>query len=301
MTFRPVALAALLSLALAVPCGAGVIRGVVLETKSNHPVAGARAYTYVPGQTNTVQGQSVTDSTGVFWLTNVPPGVVTVRVQAAWHDPWAGTVSMGGDADTEKVMASLARVPIPGTLSGLVTFEGGAKPGRHAHVRVKGTDLDGTAGDDGQFTLYGVPVGPQTLEFVALGFDPIPMPVLMEEGRNNVVHADLGHSLAAGGSGPKPVVASSLGDTVGCVRFTVPDTSKSAHLMSSMAERHVTVVILSGDRPVRKLMDWGAIPGAYTVFWDGRDDTGKTVASGTYHYRAKVDQDLMTEGDFVKR
>jgi translation initiation factor IF-1 len=299
MTFRPVALAVLLSLASAPPCGAGVVRGVVLETKSGRPVAGARAYSYVPGQVNTVQTQAMTDTSGVFWLNNVPAGVVTLRVQAPWHDPWAGTVSMGGETDTEKVEARVARVPVPGTISGLITFEGGAKPGRHAHIRVKGTDLDGTADDLGQFAMYGLPVGPQTLEFVALGYDVVPMPVLMEEGRNNVIHADLGHSLVAGGTGPKPTAAVSLADTVGSVRFTVVDTSKTpAHI--SNTQRHVTVEILSGDKVVRKLMDWATPPGLYTVTWDGRDDTGKPVSAGTYHYRAKVDQDQPIEGDFIK-
>jgi hypothetical protein len=301
MTFRRVALAAFLSLVSALPSGAGVIRGVVLETKSGAPVAGARAYTYVPGQMNVVQTQGVSDSTGVFFLKDVPAGVITVRVQAPWHDPWAGTVSMGGDRDTERVEARLSRVPIPGTLSGVVTFEGGAKPGRHAHIRVKGTELDATADDAGQFVLFGVPVGPQTLEFVALGYDVVPMPALMEEGRNNVIHADLGHSLAAGGSGPKPLAASSISDTVGCVRFTVPDTSKAPSRMSMLSERHVTVEILSGDKVVRKLMDWATAPGAYTVTWDGRDDTGKSVPAGVYHYRAKIDQDTPIEGDFTKR
>ena len=127
------------------------------------------------------------------------------------------------------------------------------------------------------------------------------MPVLVEEGRNNVVHVDLGHSLAAGGAGPKPIAMASLGDTVGCVRFIVPDTSKVPSRRSALAQRHVTVEILSGEQVVRKLMDWSTIPGNYTVPWDGRDDTGKLVASGNYNYRAKVDSNPVLEGKFVKR
>src|SRR5262249_12783645 len=149
--------------------------------------------------------------------------------------------------------------------------------------------------------LYGVPVGPQTLEFVALGYDVVPMPVMMEEGRNNVVHVDLGHSLAAGGSGPKPLAASSVSDTVGCVRFMVADTSKVPTRMSSFARRQGTVEILSGDKVVRKLMAWATAPGPYTVAWDGRDNDGKAVAAGTYRFRAKGDQDPPIEGEFVKR
>jgi hypothetical protein len=301
MTFHPVALAALISLAAVLPCQAGVVRGTVVEASSGHPIGNARAYTFLPGQANTVQAQAVTDSTGIFWLTNVPPGTITVRVQAPWHDPWAGTVSMGSESDTERVDAKLNRVPIPGSVSGKVTFEGGTKPGRHAHMRVRGSEVEATADDDGLFAAYGVPVGQQTLEFVALGYEMVSMPVMSEEGRNLVVHPDLGHSLAAGGSGPKPSVPSSVSDTVGCIRFGVRDSSKTTRAMSSLAMRHVTVEILSGDRVVRKLMDWATMPGYYTVVWDGRDDTGKPVPAGTYRYRAQADQDPAFEGQFVKK
>jgi hypothetical protein len=300
MTFRPVALAALFSLASVLPSQAGVIRGTVRESKDGPVIPGARAYSFLPGQENAVQTQAQADQNGVFFLTNVPAGVLTVRVSAPWHDAWSGSVSMGGDADTEKVEAYLTRQAIPGAISGVITFEGGTKPGRHAHVHVKGSVLETTADELGQFTLFGVQVGPQTIEFVALGFDMVTEPVLLEEGRNTVMHVDLGHSLAAGGSGPKPTTMASISDTVGCVRFTVQDTSKVPSRMSSMAERHVTVEILSGDRVVRKLMDWSTIPGPYTVAWDGRDDSGKFVASGNYSYRAKVDQDPPFEGQFVK-
>jgi hypothetical protein len=301
MTFRPVAWAALLSLVSALPCRAGVIRGTVRESRTGPAIPGANAYSFAPGQTNTVQTQARTDSSGVFYLMNVPAGVVTVRVQAPWHDAWSGTVSMGGESDTERVDAYLTRQPVPGAVSGVITFEGGTKPGRHAHLHVKGTDMESTADEDGQFTLYGVAVGPQTFEFVALGYDVVTMPVLVEEGRNNIVHMDLGHSLAAGGSGPKPTVMASLADTVGCIRFAVEDTSKVPSRRSALAQRHVTVEVLSGDRVVRKLMDWSTVPGSYTVPWDGRDDRGKLVASGNYSYRAKVDSDQVLQGQFAKR
>ena len=299
-SFRPVALAAVLSLASAVAGEAGVIRGVVLDAKTGRPLQEARAFTYVPGQTNAVQTQGVSDSDGVFWLSNVPAGSVTVRVSAQWHDPWSGTVSMGGETDTEVVVVRVNRQPIPGIVSGVITADGGKKPGYHAHVALQGTDLDATADSSGQFTLFNAPMGPHTLQVVALGYDMVPVPVVIEEGRTNIVHADLGRSLAAGGGHSKSSPASSA-DTVGCVRFTVVDTSKSQNRRTfAVGERHVTVEILSGERVVRKLMDWATTPGLYTVAWNGRDDAGKPVAKGTYRYRAKVDQDAPIEGEIVK-
>jgi len=301
--FRPVALAALAVLAMAAlaPASqAGVVRGSVLETNSGRPVKGARAYTFLPGQANTVYSQALGDSAGVFWLARVPPGVITVRVQAPGHDQWAGTVSMGGETDTEKVVVRLNRVAMPGLASGVITAEGGRKPGRLAHIGVKGTSLDAQADSSGQFFLYQIPVGPQTLQFVALGYDPVIVPIVAEEGRNTVVHADLGHSLVAGGPAPKPMPVAALADTVVNLRFDVLDTT-TVRRPGGAPMRHVTIEIRSGERVVRTLMDWDTAPGAYTVAWDGRDDTGKAVPAGSYRFRRTVSPDPPVEGDIVKK
>ena len=299
--FRPVALAALSIAGFAAASQAGVVRGSVLETGSGRPVQGARAYIFLPGQANTVYSQALGDSAGVFWLAKVPPGVITVRVQAPGHDQWAGTVSMGGETDTETVSVRLNRVAAPGAALGVITTEGGTKPGRLAHVGVKGTTLDAQADTSGQFVLYQVPAGPQTLRFVALGYDPVSVPIVAEEGRNIVVRADLGHSLVAGGPAPKPMPVAALADTVVNLRFDVMDTTTMVRRPGGPPPRHVTLEILSGDRVVRKLMDWDTSPGAYTVPWDGRDDTGKALPAGSYRFRRTVSPDPPVEGDITKK
>jgi len=44
---------------------------------------------------------------------------------------------------------------------------------------------------------------------------------------------------------------------------------------------------------VKTLVDNVREPGRHTVFWDGKDDTGRQVSSGVYFYRMKA-------GDFVQ-
>jgi hypothetical protein len=39
---------------------------------------------------------------------------------------------------------------------------------------------------------------------------------------------------------------------------------------------------------IRTLVDTDQQPGVYSMSWDGRDHTGKAVASGTYHYRLEL-------------
>ncbi|HKA23680.1 MAG TPA: carboxypeptidase regulatory-like domain-containing protein [Candidatus Eisenbacteria bacterium] len=301
MRVRSVAFAALLALASPLPGWAGTIRGHVLETKSGKPVTTGRAYTFLPGNQNTVNAQAVTDSLGNFEMRNVPPGVITLRVQAAWYDNWTGSVTMGGDTDTARVEVRLSKVAIPGSASGIVTCEGGTKPGRHAHVMVKGIqDVEGMADTSGQYVVYNIPAGPQTLQVVALGYDMIDVPVLVEEARNMVVSPDLGRSLV-GGSKSKPQRAAGIADSVGSVRFMVQDTSSAATRTTRLIVRHVKVEILSGDKVVRKLMDWSTSPGPYTVRWDGKDDTGKSLPAGTYRSRVKIDEDPPMEMELIKK
>ena len=45
---------------------------------------------------------------------------------------------------------------------------------------------------------------------------------------------------------------------------------------------------------VRTLLDEVREPGSYSVFCDGRDDTGSQVASGVYLYRMQAGQFQMT-------
>jgi len=44
-------------------------------------------------------------------------------------------------------------------------------------------------------------------------------------------------------------------------------------------------------RAVRKLYDRVAVPGAYAVDWDGRDDAGHAMPGGVYFYRLETDRD----------
>jgi len=61
------------------------------------------------------------------------------------------------------------------------------------------------------------------------------------------------------------------------ITFQIPVAARTA----------VTVHDLSG-RLVRVLVHEARKPGRYSVVWDGRDDSGRMVASGIYFYRLKA-------------
>jgi len=49
----------------------------------------------------------------------------------------------------------------------------------------------------------------------------------------------------------------------------------------------LNVYNLLGARVCSLIHEW-KLPGSYRVVWDGRDDTGKSVASGVYFYRLDI-------------
>lgn len=282
---------ALLALLLATSAHAGVIRARVYDAKTGLPLRMANAFIIE------AKLSAQTDSTGWFVMDRVPSGDPILRVQASWYDAWIDTVHVANAGDTVRLQIPLTRVPVPGTLSGLVVSEGG-KPVRHAHIRVNGSEIEETSDDDGLFSFYGVPPRGDTMQVSALGFDPVRVTFLAEETRNTAVMVDLGRSLLAGGRKTDPVLRNPV-DTVACVRFTLPDTSK-VRTVQSLRRRLVTLDILQGDRPVRKLMWWKTLPSDYTVAWDGRDDALQALPAGKYRWRLVFDTQPAIEGEINK-
>jgi len=61
------------------------------------------------------------------------------------------------------------------------------------------------------------------------------------------------------------------------------------------ARRHVRLGIYNLDgRLVRNLLDGDLPAGEHVVTWNGRDDAGRDVASGTYLYRITAGRDVVT-------
>ena len=68
------------------------------------------------------------------------------------------------------------------------------------------------------------------------------------------------------------------------ISYSVPE--------GTLVQVKLTVYNIRGQL-VRTLVDEVREPGSYTVYWDGRNDAGRQVASGVYFYR-------MRAGDFVQ-
>jgi FlgD Ig-like domain len=66
------------------------------------------------------------------------------------------------------------------------------------------------------------------------------------------------------------------------------------------ANVEIQIVDVAGRR-VRTLLYHHSPPGAYTVTWDGRDNTGSAAVSGVYFYQLKVDAFLSVKRMLILR
>jgi len=54
-----------------------------------------------------------------------------------------------------------------------------------------------------------------------------------------------------------------------------------------------------GGRLVRTLLDSKVEPGKQSVTWDGRDNSGQVLSSGTYFYSLSLDGQVLDKGKAV--
>jgi hypothetical protein len=73
------------------------------------------------------------------------------------------------------------------------------------------------------------------------------------------------------------------------IPFTVTRSPVNGSQLMVHTPLHTTLVIYNilGEK-VRMLVDEEKLPGEYQVMWDGKNNSGKEVASGVYFYKLKV-------------
>ncbi|MBI2215060.1 MAG: hypothetical protein HYU52_15535, partial [Acidobacteria bacterium] len=142
--------------------GVGIVRGVVLRSDTDAPVAGAQVGVYSQGYP--VQG-GTTDSLGRFELTGVPAGLVTV-LAADWSVS-REAASEERDLAADSVQELVLRLAVPGATTRLVRIHGQvvredavdptkSEPVANALVKIEGT-LTVTADENGNYVYESMP------------------------------------------------------------------------------------------------------------------------------------------------
>ena len=124
---------------------------------------------------------TTTDSNGNFTLTDVPPGPQTLTVSRSGFSPTTKTVTVVAGTSVSAGAIPLTPLPAFGTITGTVTNASvGAPP--LSGATVAGTGFSTTTDSNGNFTLTGLPPGPQTLTVSRPGFSPTTKTVTVVAG-----------------------------------------------------------------------------------------------------------------------
>src|SRR5690606_23736040 len=106
---------------------------------------------------------------------------------------------------------SFAALPVAaqgtGTIQGTVLDTASMSPLAVAQVSVRGTTLGARTGDDGRFTIIGVPAGNHTLRVTRIGFSPVTRDVTVSTGSTTTVS----FTLSAAATALEGVVVTALG------------------------------------------------------------------------------------------
>jgi hypothetical protein len=84
------------------------------------------------------------------------------------------------------------------------------------------------------------------------------------------------------------------------IRYAIPASRGNDNDSREAVPVRLTLYDLRG-RLVKTLVDTEQVPGNYTVHWDGRDSTNRTIGSGIYLYRLTVEDQVMTRKMTVLR
>jgi outer membrane receptor for ferrienterochelin and colicin len=136
-------------------------------------------------------------------------------------------------ATTILFTAAIAHAQGTGTVSGKVTEGGGRSPIPYADVRILGTHLGGTTGEDGTFVIRMVPVGTQTVQARLMGRDAVSRTVSVNAGQTAAVNIDLG--------GEQKTVKTMEEITVTAVKLIDTKTSSTKQAVSSESLKDLPV------------------------------------------------------------
>ena len=156
----------------------GTIIGTVTNAGTGAPLSGATVAVASIGVTAT------TDTNGNFTLAGVPPdsGELLV-VKASGFSSASKVVTVVAGETVSAGTIALTPLPTASTSTGTVTITNAGTVAPLSGATVGGTGFSTTTDSNGNFTLTGLPPGPQTLTVSRSGFSPTTTDVTVEPGK----------------------------------------------------------------------------------------------------------------------
>ncbi len=146
----------------------GTVTGQVVDASTNQPLSGVSVVLQSDTGIN-----AVTDSTGGFSLSNIPPGSYVINFNLTGYTKSSITVDI-----TEGSIVSLGTIPLSiepttGIIKGIVTDAENGQPLEGVHITATGSFSGSTlTGIDGNFIFTNVPPGGVTLTASKTGYYP---------------------------------------------------------------------------------------------------------------------------------
>jgi hypothetical protein len=168
----------------------GTVSGTVSDVESKVPLAGAKAlltWTGVPPARR--RPEQRTDRNGRFLFCEVPAGA-RARVRIEYLDETTVADPVAVVAGAEATVALEVKAPHV-QVQGRVVEAGTGRAIADATLRIAGTQLTRTSGDDGGFTIVGLPAGEYALEAEHLAYRAVSDSLHVELGTNVMLEVRL--------------------------------------------------------------------------------------------------------------
>jgi hypothetical protein len=145
------------------PPGNGLLAGQVVDSGSGLPLGGVQV-------TVGTALSATTDPTGMFRLSEVPPGAYTVAYAAAGYADASQTVALSAGQQADLGTIRLTALPTTGIVTGTVTDSGHGQPIAGAQVTLTGAGNAAAVTDSSGAYRLAAPPGPVTITASATGF-----------------------------------------------------------------------------------------------------------------------------------
>ncbi len=161
----------------------GTLSGIVRDSVTSGPVAGARVVVLADGTLAT------TDAQGVYAV-YAPAGSAMLRVSAAGYA--SGIVAAGDVPLDGRLDADVALLPLPRTgLAGIVRRSDTSAALAGVRIAVDGTSLVVTSAADGSYAFDSVAIGQQIVLATKWGFSSAEGRIVLGEGSPGLLHLTL--------------------------------------------------------------------------------------------------------------
>ncbi len=238
--------------------------------------------------------QRTTGHDGIFWLRDVPPGIISLKAESPGYFPESlDSIVIAQDQTTTGIRFNLTQCMVPDSLTASETFENRVEVRWHAVVnpRLTGYNIYRSRWQSGEYTkLNSSPISGTLYTDSAVpdtGLYWYSVKAIYTDsswsGESFASNSDCGRLFSSQGIAEGRLIPETFSLSQNYPNPFNPTTTISFGLPKD-SQVKVEVYNLLGQK-VKVLFNGLAKAGYKSLIWDGKDNAGKPVSSGVYFYR----------------